>query len=175
MARLESLRALFAPFDPEQKNALFAGYLAQWVDIGFQRPVLVKEVVACFSKSVRSRLPLHDYVYLRRAEGMIAMSEEGTEEAIQRLDFVLGLDEQTDDKELLAIANFWKGRCLRMKGEHDQALETSIRLMVALPVATGAINTRSRTLRSRARGIGSAIPAIAMLPGRQATWHQSSA
>jgi len=123
MARLEDSHFLFASFDPEQNNAaLLTGYLAQWVDIGFQRPALVKEIAARFSKSVRSRLPLHDYVYLRLAEGMIAMSEEATEEAIRHLDFVLGLDEQTDDKELLAIANFWKGRCLRMKGEYDQAL-----------------------------------------------------
>jgi tetratricopeptide (TPR) repeat protein len=123
MARLENLHSLFAAFHPEQKNAaLFAGYLAQWVDIGFQRPALVKEIVARFSKSERSRLPLQNYVYLRLAEGMIAMSEEATEVAIRHLDFVLGLDEQTDDKELLAIANFWKGRCLRMKGEYDQAL-----------------------------------------------------
>jgi tetratricopeptide (TPR) repeat protein len=53
---------------------------------------------------------------------MIAMSEEATEVAIRHHDFVLGLDEQTDDKELLAIANFWKSRCRCMKGEYDQAL-----------------------------------------------------
>ena len=74
MARLENCHFLFASFDPEQKNAaLFTGYLAQWVDIGFQRPVLVKEIVARFSKSVRSRLRLHDYVYLRLAEGMLSL------------------------------------------------------------------------------------------------------
>src|SRR5207302_1924004 len=105
----------------------FAGYLAQWVDIGFQRPALVKEIVARFSRSIRSRLPLQDYLYLRLAEGMIAMSEEAKEEAIAHLDFVLGLEEQTDDKELLSIANFWKGRCLRMKGEYDEALAYAVK------------------------------------------------
>src|ERR1700693_1378665 len=128
MARLESHRYLFASFDPEQKNAgRLAGYLAQWVDIGFQLPSFVNEVVSRFSRSVRSRLPLNDYRYLRLAEGMIAMGEEATEEAIRHVDFVLGLKEQTDDKELLAIANFWKGRCLRMKGEYDEALAYAVK------------------------------------------------
>jgi tetratricopeptide (TPR) repeat protein len=123
MARLEEHRHLLTSFDPEKKNAgLFAGYLAQWVDIGFQRVGLVQDVVARFSKAVRGRLSLHDYLHLRMAQGMVAMAEESKDEAIQHFDFVLGLDQETDDKELLAIANFWKGRCLRMKGEYDQAL-----------------------------------------------------
>lgn len=128
MTRLEDHRHLFTSFDPEQKNAArFAGYLAQWVDIGFQRPALVQEIVSRFTKSIRARLPLHDYLYLRLAEGMIAMAAESTEDAIRHLDFVLGLEEQTDDKELLAIANFWKGRCLRMKGEYDEALAFAVK------------------------------------------------
>ena len=121
-------RQLLTSFDPEQKNAaLFTGYLAQWVDVGFQRPGLVKEIVARFSKPVRARLPLHDYLHLRMAEGMMAMSEESKDEALRHFDFVLGLEQETDDKELLAIANFWKGRCLRMKGEYDQALAFAVK------------------------------------------------
>jgi tetratricopeptide (TPR) repeat protein len=128
MARLEEHRHLLTSFDPEKKNAgLFAGYLAQWVDVGFQRVGLVKDVVARFSKVVRGRLPLHDYLHLRMAEGMLAMAEESKDEAIQHFDFVLGLDQETDDKELLAIANFWKGRCLRMKGEYDQSLAFAVK------------------------------------------------
>ena len=128
MARLAEHRDLLSGFDPTQKNAArFAGNLAQWVDIGYQRPALVKEVVARFSRTVRSHLPLQDYLYLRLAEGMLAMIEEAKEEAIRHLDFVLGLEEQTDDKELLSIANFWKGRCLRMKGEYDQALAYAVK------------------------------------------------
>lgn len=128
MARLEAHRHLLSSFDPETRNAgLFAGYLAQWVDVGFQRVGLVKEIVARFSKAVRGRLRLHDYLHLRMAEGMIAMAEESKDEAIQHFDFVLGLDQETDDKELLAIANFWKGRCLRMAGEYDQALAFAVK------------------------------------------------
>ena len=138
MARLEEQCHLvggFAPgrfnpqkFDPAQRNAaLFAGYLAQWVDLGFHRPGLIKEIVGRFSKEVRERLPLLDYMYLRMAQAMVAMAEESKDEAMEHIDFVLGLEQETGDRELLAIANFWKGRCLRMKGEYDQALAFAVK------------------------------------------------
>ena len=128
MTCLQDHQELFTSFDPEQKNAArFAGYLAQWVDIGFRRPTLVQEIVSRFTKSIRSRLPLQEYLYLRLAEGMIAMAAEATEQALRHLDFVLGLEEQIEDKEILSIANFWKGRCLRMKGEYDAALAFAVK------------------------------------------------
>src|SRR5205823_8501493 len=117
MSLLERHRDIFRHFDPNSHNAgILAGYLAQWVDIGFQLPGLVKAIVVQFTKGLRARLPLRDYLHLRMAEGMEAMSEELTIEAIHHFDFVLSLAEETDDKTLLAIASFWKGRCLRMKG-----------------------------------------------------------
>src|SRR6266849_4530592 len=128
MARLEDHRHLLTSFDPDKKNAgIFTGYLAQWVDLGFERPVLVNNSVVRFSKAVRARLPLHDYLHLRMAEGMVAMAEESKDEALRHIDFVLALEQETEDKELIAIANFWKGRCLRMKGEYDQALASAVK------------------------------------------------
>ena len=128
MALLEEHRCLLDHFNPEQPHAgLFAGYLAQWVDLGFERPILVKKILATFSKAIRARLPLLDYLYLRMAEGMVAMSEESKLEAIRHFDFVLSLGDDTDDRELVAIANFWKGRCLRMQGEYDEALARAVK------------------------------------------------
>jgi tetratricopeptide (TPR) repeat protein len=122
-ARLEQHRQLLTSFDPEAKNAaFFANYLAQWVDVGFKHPALVKEIIAQFSRSPRSHLPMQSYLHLRMADGMVAMAEESTEEAIRHFEFVLSLEAEIDDHELLSIANFWKGRCLRAKGEYDQAL-----------------------------------------------------
>ena len=128
LARLEEHRHLLTSFDPERTNAApLAGYLAQWVDVGFQRPALVKEVVHKFSPVVRARLPLHDYLHLRMAEGMVAMAEESTDEAIRHFELVLSLEQEVADQELLSIANFWKGRCLRMKGEYDEAVAFAVK------------------------------------------------
>jgi tetratricopeptide (TPR) repeat protein len=127
-SRLEEHQQLLSSFDPKTSNAArFTGYLAQWVDVGFRRPALIKEILALFSRDVRARLPLHEYLHLRMAEGMIAMAEESIEEALRHFDFVLSLESETDDQEVLSIANFWKGRCLRVKGEYDQALVFAVR------------------------------------------------
>jgi tetratricopeptide (TPR) repeat protein len=128
MARLEEHSQLLTSFDPCAQNAaLFTGYLAQWVDVGFRRSGLVKEIISHFSKEIRARLPLHDYLHLRMAEGMAAMAEESKEDALRHFDFVLSLEAEMADKELLAIANFWKARCLRMKGEYDHALAFAVK------------------------------------------------
>jgi len=127
-SRLDEHQHLLSSFDPEAGNgALFTGYLAQWVDVGFRRPALVKGILTRFTRDVRARLPLHEYLHLRMADGMVAMSDESTDEATRHFDFVLSLEQESDDRELLSIANFWKGRCLRMKGEYDQALVFAVK------------------------------------------------
>ena len=128
MARLDKAGDLLSSLDPKQPNAAcLVGYVAQWVDVGYKRREFVKDLLARFSKADRGLLPLHDYLYLRLAEGMVAMAEESTDEAIRHLDFVLSLEEQTDDQELISIVNFWKGRCLRMKGEYESALAFAVK------------------------------------------------
>ncbi len=117
-AWLEAHRAIFNSLDPAQKNAAaFLGYLAQWVDIGYGNPDLVKELLSRFSKPSRAALPLSDYVHLRMAESVVAMSEEEYEKAIRHLEIVLSLEEEVRDKELVAISNFWIGRCHRGKAD----------------------------------------------------------
>lgn len=150
MARLNQHRVLYADLDPENTNAgRLVGYLAQWVDLGYERPRLIKEILPRFAKSIRARLPLLDYLYLRMAEGMVAMVEESTEEAISHFDAVLGLADETDDQELLAIAAFWNGRCFRMKGEYDQALALAVQgREVALRLNHPPMAAVSRVLES---------------------------
>jgi tetratricopeptide (TPR) repeat protein len=127
LARLDEHRGLYADLDPENRNAgRFVGYLAQWVDLGYARPALVRDVLARFPQPARAGLPLIDYLYLRMAEGMVAMVEESTEEAIRHFNAVLDLSDDSGDQELLAIAAFWKGRCFRMQGEYDQALALAV-------------------------------------------------
>src|SRR5271166_2791121 len=113
---------LIANLDPSEKNAArLLAQLAIWTDIGFTAPPL-QQVLKRFEAAQRSKLSMADYICLRMAEGMAAMVEEAMEPAIAHFDFVLSLGEELDDRFLLAIVYFWKGRCLRRRGEYDEAL-----------------------------------------------------
>jgi tetratricopeptide (TPR) repeat protein len=134
IACLRSHQELIASLDPTQENAArLLAQLAIWTDIGFSGPPL-REILERFGRSgtnggtpvaplaSRSKLPLADYICLRMAEGMAAMVDEAMEKAMGHFDFVLSLGEELDDRFLLAIVYFWKGRCLRRRGEYDEAL-----------------------------------------------------
>jgi tetratricopeptide (TPR) repeat protein len=125
IACLRAHQNLIAKLDPSQENAArLLAQLAIWTDIGFKGPPL-QELLQRFKHSepeLRSKLSIADYLRLRMAEGMAAMVEEAMETAIAHFDFVLSLGEELDDQFLLAIVYFWKGRCLRRRGEYDEAL-----------------------------------------------------
>ena len=125
IACLRSQQDLIANLDPSQENAArLLAHLAIWIDIGFSGPPL-QELLQRFEHlepGLRSKLSIADYICLRMAEGMAAMVEEAMETAIGHFDFVLSLGKELDDRFLLAIACFWKGRCLRRRGEYDEAL-----------------------------------------------------
>ena len=128
IACLEQHRALLDALHPAQKNsAPLLGYFAQWVDIGFGHPRMVKELLARFPQPIRAALPLSDYVHIRMAEGLVAMSEEEFEKAIAEFERVLSFEAEIRDRELVAIANFWIGRCLRRMGRYDVAVGYTIK------------------------------------------------
>jgi tetratricopeptide (TPR) repeat protein len=126
--RLKEVAPLFEGIDPQQPNAArFVGYLAQWVDIGFPNTPQLKKILAKFDSTLRSQLRLRDYLFLRMAEGLIAMAEESADTAIGHFNFVASLEGELDDRQSLAVICFWKGRCLRKKGEYDEALIHTVR------------------------------------------------
>ena len=128
MQLLDSQPDLVTHFDAGAALAvLFLSYLAQWVDVGYGDTEMIRGLLARFPQSSRVRLSLSDYIHLRMTEGMLALATEDADEAITHLEFVLGLQVEVESKELLAIANFWLGRCHRKKGEYDSALEHTIR------------------------------------------------
>lgn len=123
-ALLDAHASLFTTLDPQQKNAAtFVGYVAQWVDIGYGEPDLLAQMLARFSKSDRGRLPVGDYLHLRMAEGLLALLHDEPDDALFHFDLVLSMQEEIEDKELIAIAQFWNARCHRKKGEYDEALK----------------------------------------------------
>jgi tetratricopeptide (TPR) repeat protein len=125
IACIESHDKLIEQFQPSQKNAArLVAQLAIWTDMGYSgRPL--DHFLRMFQEAgaeLRSQLPIADYVCLRVAEGMTAMADEDMEKAIGHFDFVLNMGGELNDPFLLAIVYFWKGRCLRRRGEYDEAL-----------------------------------------------------
>src|SRR5215472_15266236 len=123
LKRLEARRDLLESCNPSQEGAgVLLGYLAQWIDIGFARPARITELLERFSSADRERLPLLEYVHLRMAEGLVAMSEEDFVRAFRDFQTVLALEDAIRDKQDVSIANYWIGRCLRRQGRYDDAL-----------------------------------------------------
>jgi tetratricopeptide (TPR) repeat protein len=111
----------------DEGSAVLVGYLAEWVDVGVADVALLKRVLRRYSPSVRVTLPLADYLYLRSADGVVAMFEGEFERAIRHFSVVLALGDDIQDKALVAVLNFWIGRCLRQAGRHQDALNYVIR------------------------------------------------
>jgi tetratricopeptide (TPR) repeat protein len=120
---LAKYRRVLVSLNRSQKNAaVLVGLLAQWVDVGFDRPALVKDLLSRFPSVCRASLPLGEYLHLRMAEGFVAMSEEDCANAIRHFETVLSFESEIPDKEMLAIANFWSARCQRNMGRYESAL-----------------------------------------------------
>jgi len=106
----------------QKDSAVLLGYFAQWVDVGFSERALLKQLLQSFSSLSPETLSLLEYAHLRMAEGLVAMSEEEFSKAIKCFSTVLALDYELSDKQMISIANFWMGRCLRRQGRYDDAL-----------------------------------------------------
>ena len=125
IACLQSQPELIAQLNPSQKNAAqLLAHLTIWTDIGYSGPPLnqILKVFKDAGPDLLSQLPIVDYICLRIAEGMTAMADEAMESAISHFDFVLSLGEELNNPFLLSIVHFWKGRCLRRRGDYDEAL-----------------------------------------------------
>src|SRR5215831_3698382 len=120
--RLESLRPQIEAISPDTPDGgTFLGLIAQWVDAGFDCPDLLARLLPRFPAASRAALPLAGYLHLRMVEGVVAMAREDFDGAISHFGFVHSLENEIADQELMAIANFWIGRCLRKLGRYDEA------------------------------------------------------
>ncbi|HKF21408.1 MAG TPA: hypothetical protein VKE93_07560 [Candidatus Angelobacter sp.] len=125
-ALLDRHAHFFAQLDPAQPNAAaLVGHVAQWVDIGYSEADLVQRLLAHFPPEARGKLSVGNYLQLRMAEGLLALLHDRPDEALRHFDLVLSLQDEIEDKEAVAIAHFWNGRCHRKKGEYDEALKRS--------------------------------------------------
>jgi len=123
MQLLANSTHIIASFDPSLENAAaFLGILAEWVDLGFGNLELVKRLVGTYGKEIRSRLCMAEYTQLRRAEGMVAMTGEKLDSAIEHFSIVLQLAGDADAWDVLAITHYWIARCQRKRGQYEEAL-----------------------------------------------------
>jgi tetratricopeptide (TPR) repeat protein len=122
IGRLERIRPMIETMEPAAGAGVLAGLVAQWVDAGFDSPALLRRLLARFPAAARTALPLVDYLHLRMADGLLAMSVEDYDHAAGHFLLVQSFEDEIGDRELLAIANFWIGRCRRKAGQYDEAL-----------------------------------------------------
>jgi tetratricopeptide (TPR) repeat protein len=106
----------------QNNSVILLGYFAQWVDVGFPGRALLKKLLSHFASASPESLTLLEYAHLRMADGLVAMSEEEFAKAIKNFNTVLTLETEISDKQMISIANFWMGRCLRRQGRYDDAL-----------------------------------------------------
>ena len=97
--------------------------LAQWVDLGYESPQLVDNLLQQLSADSRAQMTLRDFLMVRMAEAFAAMAHEDTDRAIELLGFVLGAERELGSEHLSVLAHFWKGRAHRKKGEYQRAAE----------------------------------------------------
>lgn len=113
---------------PERNNsAVVIGHLAQWVDLGFAEPGVIKNLLARFGVEVRAQLPVRDFVHLEMAEGFVAMCDQDNETAIRHFEIVLAVQSEIPDPTVITIANFWIARCYRRLSRYQDALRYAIK------------------------------------------------
>src|ERR1700737_5600111 len=106
----------------QNNSAILLGYFAQWVDVGFPGRALLKQLLSHFGSASPESLTLLEYAHLHMADVLIAMSEEEFAKATRNFNTVLTLENEISDKQMISIANFWMGRCLRRQGRYEDAL-----------------------------------------------------
>jgi tetratricopeptide (TPR) repeat protein len=128
LGTLEENRRLLSCIGPERAgSAALLGYLTQWVDLGFSSPAEVESILQRFPAETRVQLAVVDYVHLRFAEGALAMWREDYDCALRHFRFITSVQEEVPDHDLVAICDFWSGRCLRKTGHYEEALALTIR------------------------------------------------
>lgn len=95
--------------------------VAQWTDLGYRNLSFFDGLVDNTQDLDRARLPLLDYLKLRMAEAFRALAAERLEESIAALDLVLRAGENLLPEYLVFLANFWKGRAHRKRGDYEHA------------------------------------------------------
>jgi tetratricopeptide (TPR) repeat protein len=96
--------------------------VAEWTDLGYRDIAFLDVCLAVVPGDERVRLPFLDFLRLRLVEAFRFFAREDLDRAISLLDTVLRAGEGLLPPHMVFIANFWKGRTHRKKGEYELAL-----------------------------------------------------
>ena len=95
--------------------------IAQWSDLGYRDISFLSGFMFHFSGVDRSELTLIDFLRLRMAEAYQALAGEDLEKSIEVLELVLRVGEGLLGDYYVFLANFWKGRAHRKRGDYETA------------------------------------------------------
>ncbi len=95
--------------------------LAQWVDVGYREPQLLREPLDRLKAVPREEMSVGAYVRVRMTEAFYALSSNDADKAIRILSGLLQMEDVFQDPELRVLAMLWKGRAHRKKADYDKA------------------------------------------------------
>jgi tetratricopeptide (TPR) repeat protein len=95
--------------------------VAQWIDLGYRDASLLDSLMVGLPQVHRAQLPMLDFLKLRMAEAYRQLAGEQLEQCVDGLDLVLRIGDDLLGDYLLFLANFWKGRAHRKRGDYEQA------------------------------------------------------
>ena len=120
---LDRHQTMITHLDPASPQAIpLLLCLAQWTDLGYSNHAFLDEALALFTGVRRADLNVLDFLRLRMAESYRSLRSEQLGDAVDTLELVLNAGRSLLPPYLLFLANFWKGRALRKRGDYEHAL-----------------------------------------------------
>ncbi len=95
--------------------------VAQWTDLGYRDLAFLDSVTAGRADVDLGRLTMLDFLKFKIAESYRNLAGEQLEPCVEQLDLVLRVGQGVLDDYLIFLANFWKGRAHRKRGDYEQA------------------------------------------------------
>ncbi len=93
--------------------------VAQWVDLGYRNTQFLEDLMVELPS--RAQLSVIDFLKLKLTEAYRDLAREQLQRCVDGLDIVLRIGEDILGDYLLFLANFWKGRAHRKRGDYEQA------------------------------------------------------
>jgi tetratricopeptide (TPR) repeat protein len=96
--------------------------MAQWTDLGYRDIAFLDGLTVGLPGIDRAQLTVIQFLKLKMFEAYRHLAAEELEQSIAILDLVLRIGDNLLGNHLFFLANFWKGRAHRKRGDYEQAL-----------------------------------------------------